>query len=492
MPANPQAYFDGLMLGIAHYGSSSGMNFNSATAYWARLLYIPETKYLSKIHILATKQGGNGGTLGFNVQTADATPSSNQFPSGSTASGFTEQDVAISKAGASLYTITLGTPFEVSAYTPLWGVIRNKAGAPATDYFRLEYTATTGFPLPASAGVGFFGKVLTTTSGSWANSANDAAYQRVVFEFTDGSLLGHPYANSGGLSSASHKVYGSNYKAKLTFRPLIPFLFSGLAVPLARTGTPSAFLTGVLKDNDGNTLQTANFAWGAHPAYNTSTRIQSFPFIPRWLSPNQDYSVEFNCTGGGGDSSNYWALGGLSCDPNPATLNQNNLRRQIQLRSYEMTDGANWVENATYQPSVMLYGQAAGDFEGHGDVLLDASVRDGSSGASLRLRAFSEVFDFVYIRRFIAGGGEANYSVKMRRASTAVPAVQQVKLYVSGSQIGSPLTADSAADDAFATYSTSFSALAAGAVVEIQCSTRLSPGAAEGQGYAWFDTEVFS
>lgn len=464
---------------------STIVNLNSADAMIAYSFVVPESKTLSKVHVYIGAIGGTGGSMGVQVQTNSS--ATELFPSGTKVGSTAEETATTSAAGWVTFTIDPQASF--SAYTRYWIVLRNaESSAQSTNYPRVYVQRTRHAVNDYYTGHQF--TYLTKTGASWANAANTRAGQCCVCEFTDGSLLGD---YSGGLATTAttNKIYGTNY-LRIRFTPLVPMLIDAFTVNLYRNGTPTAFVTFLVKDDGGTTLATAacDMGMGYFPAAGVSRTC--VPIVPLWLLPGKEYSLWIKTSDESGSSSNYWSVAGLQADQPPSIVAGNPFGILNIASDTSSNSGTDWTLSSTYTETLALSVVSFGDFSGEGTIALDSSVRDGASGASVKLRSNSAILPFTYRRWYVAQASLTGYSVKMRRNSTYIPTTHSVALYKAGSQIGTTLSADASANDTFYTYSLSGLSISSGDVIEIRYTTMLSSDAAAGQDYAWFDTEAFS
>ena len=484
------------LLGDVNPSSSALFSLNSSTTKLAVSIVLPETKTLSAIEFeLVSSSGGNYGYANFHVETNDPSSTGNK-PSGLYAPGATGATGMVFSSNLGPHKFEFGEGYRptLSAYTRYWLVIDSSLNN-GTNFPRFYlYSYPDSYYRYCN---NLYGYISTTTGTFTASSTLTYASSGFVFHFTDGSVLGLAQERGASLYSVtSYKIYGTTNVMRLNSKVYVPTLVDGFVAAIRQGSSGKYGMTFTLKDDAGTTLETISADVSLLVNSTGGERICFFQFpSPRWLDPFREYYIYCEAPSNS-TSTNFMGILILQESPLTGVSAMQGLNGVGTWTASISTTGATGVYSAIggedVHPRAAWSVLSFGNFSGYGLIEMDSSIRDGSSGYSVKLRAGSEITEYHFIRRFVAQSSKTGYSVKMRRDSSYIPATHSVKLYKNGSQIGTTLSADTNANNTFYTYSLSGLSISANDVIEIHYITKLSANAGATEDYAWFDTEAFS
>ena len=466
--------------------SSAELNLTSPSTKCAYSFVVPEAKTLTGFDVFFSPySGGNFGTITVRIET---NVSGSVYPSGSLATGGAEETFTL-VASETQRTITLANSVTVSAHTRYW-VVLTRNTTDSTNYPKVILQA------PGNSYEGYcnnFFTVLSTSSTTWTSGINLTSIGcPVILRFSDGSIAGMFVVRTPVFVPYTYRIYSTTNKIKVRFKVSDYFFSDGLVIGVRQESTTPRAMSFILKDDSDNTLETMNLDISCTKISSGGERALFLLFpAKRWFVPNKEYRLYCSSV----DSASATAVSiTLSSEVQPLGMVAASSQQQMfsQIVDYTSTGDSGYAVLTGAKANMALSVISVGNSQGVGLLHMDSSVRDGSSGYSLRLRAASEIEEYHFVRRYVAPAAKTGYSIKMRRNSSYIPAIQSVKLYKNGSQIGTTLSADTSANDTFYTYSLSGLSISANDVIEIHYITKLSSNAALGEDYAWFDTEAFS
>jgi hypothetical protein len=458
--------------------SRVNQTLNSATTWVTFRVIPPATLTLDAVVIpVITVTGSVTGIGIIRIETDDGTGK----PSGSLATGAVEETFTPSTAGShQLQRIVLTNKPSLTAATMYHVVFKNGHATPASNNYAISYThpASTVWPFNPN----------TTTSGTWSTYQNLGG--TCTFQFTDGTVIapsGSAYADTNATAPSVYGTGGSARQVRWRIRPTARLKITGFIFQLLKIGTPSD-LTITVKDGSGNSYGSVTLPVAL---VQTSARNMGALLSPAIvLPPNLEAQIIF--TTSSGDSSNQYQI---TAQTGNYIVQSRSIWNTLGVES-STNGGSTWADiSVSSLADAQLVGsmmwEQVGDFDGWGTLDQDSSTRDGGSGSSMRMQSTFSYNEFLFRRYYLASAtGSKTYAIKIRRDSTDIPTTLEVRLIkVSDGSTLATLTADSSANDAFFSYSSSVS-LTSGDVVEIRYVVKRA--AANTNGYGWFDTESWT
>ena len=473
-------------LGLMYNGgtrSASTTNFNSATTLLAFKYCGPARNVTSvKIYITAAATGGSSnndsgyGRLRVQIQTA-----SNGAPSGTLVNANADAYYDPTATTARIVTVTFSTAIPLSAYTAYYVVVSNASGAPTTNYFSVRQSSTTVLS-------GLNVRYLNTTTGTFTAQTGPAVACGWSMTFDDGTEYLQSQLGGTAAPQTSY-AYGTGGVRHSFYVPFALYM-DGCFFCVARTAIAGNLAWSL------DIVGGANLASGSldYNVINSNATYQPvmIPMDPVLLVPGAQYRMSFTCATAGSTGTS-WKFQGESDDS--AIFGTARAQSSLNLTSEYNTNGAGWNASTFVYPFAITFSGVLETY-GMGLSALDSTTRDGSSGASLKLRSSDDIVEYTASQLYpVTTTGNKTFSVKMRRDSTAAnqPALQRVRfIRKSDGSVLATLTADANSNNVFYTYTTGSLSLTAGDVIVISYETKLASGQTSGQGYAWFDTLTVS